>query len=399
MGVVMVTANFLGKFRVEYNARELTEANVRSEMLVKLMMYLVMNRSHLLSVQELTDALWEEQSVDNPSGALKNLMYRLRMKLKETFQRDDFVLSGRGYYSWNQEIEICVDVEQFVFLIKKAEEQTDLEVKKEALEQAISLYTGDFGSNYRDNYWIMTQTTYYHSVYITAVKTLAEIYQAKQEYSKTEAICGKALKFDMTDERLHELIIRAMLAQDKLSLAQIQYEDARRILMETMGIRHSDILDQVGKEIHKKKKTEMLSLEQMMDESQKKDEPGAFGCSYQVFKEIYRLETKKIERLGMAEYLGLFTVDGDWVREDIQQELMSDYVESHAMDQLEKIVQDNLRCGDAYTRINDKQLMILLPGCTYESTKSVMERVKQVFARNYQKQGIHVKTDIHEIGE
>ena len=49
----------------------------------KLLIYLLIHREHPVSVRELSEALWREDEIENPAGALKNLMYRLRTIMKK----------------------------------------------------------------------------------------------------------------------------------------------------------------------------------------------------------------------------------------------------------------------------------------------------------------------------
>ncbi len=391
----MLTAYFLGKFQIVDGEKVLTEQSIRSEMLMKLILYFIIHRDHALTIQELSAALWEEDEIDNPTGALKNLMYRLRTTMKEIFGTDAFFVTGRGTYSWNSEIEIDVDVELFEDCVKKAT-QSDCSraQKKRRLLEAIDLYKGEFGVKCKDVYWVMTQATYYHSLYLSVVLQLAEMLIEDEEYHQLEEMCGDALQYDVADENLHCYFVKALILQNKLELARVHLEEAEHILQETLGIRNSRPLEKLRKELMKLMKNDLLSIKEVLHEAtQEEDYSGAFQCSFGVFKEIYRLESRKIDRLGMAEHIGLITINNP-VKEQTQH-----FFARQAMDRLELITKNSLRSGDAYTRLNDIQLLTLLPGCSYESAKRVLERICNLFYEKYTNTGIEFKTDIREIEE
>lgn len=74
-----------GKFQVSNEKGILTVEKIHSEMLTRLLTYMIYHRDKSLTVQELVETLWPEDDSDNPAGALKNLMYRLRNLLKKTW--------------------------------------------------------------------------------------------------------------------------------------------------------------------------------------------------------------------------------------------------------------------------------------------------------------------------
>lgn len=70
---------------MEGMSARLDEDTFHSEMMTKLLVYILCYRKKEMPIQELTEALWDEDESDNPTGALKNLMYRLRNLLKKTW--------------------------------------------------------------------------------------------------------------------------------------------------------------------------------------------------------------------------------------------------------------------------------------------------------------------------
>ena len=82
----------------------------------------------------------------------------------------------------------------------------DVNKKIDVLEEALTLYTGDFLPKFTSEHWIFRQTTYYHSLYISIVKLLAQTYEEVQNYEKMEILCINALKYENLDETIHLFI-------------------------------------------------------------------------------------------------------------------------------------------------------------------------------------------------
>ena len=83
---------------------------IKSESLIRLIVILIMNRTRGVTSTELVEALWFNEEIENPIGALKNLIYRLRMILSKTISEQNFILTRRGGYCWNSELRIEPDL-------------------------------------------------------------------------------------------------------------------------------------------------------------------------------------------------------------------------------------------------------------------------------------------------
>lgn len=380
------------------NEKKLDEDAIRSDMLTKLLIYMLLHREHPVSVQELAEALWDEEETENPAGALKNLMYRLRNLLKKYLGDEEYILTGRGAYSWNTEIGVVLDAEQFKKYCDAAKKSTDISEQIGSYEKAVALYQGDFMSQITDKHWIVTLSAYYHSMLLTAIKSLAELYMQKERYEDVERICSDGLAYDKVDEWLHCHRITALMRQNKQMLAMECYEQAVKVLYEALGVRNSVQLKAVYEELLTMSKgSEAEGLESIYEDMQEKGEPeGAYICGYPVFRAIYRLEARKIGRLGESQYVMLLTL---LRKEEVvtANEQMAKFILKQGMEQMEEILRKALRIGDVAARYSDSQYVVLLPTCTYESCCRVAERILNRFQEKNKGKRITVKTDFEEV--
>ena len=92
----MLTVNTLGKFQIREADVVLDDDKIRSTRLSNLLVYLILHRNKTLTVDEIASALWQDEETNNPAGALKNLMYRLRNLMKQYFGEQEFIQTNRG---------------------------------------------------------------------------------------------------------------------------------------------------------------------------------------------------------------------------------------------------------------------------------------------------------------
>ena len=161
-----IIVNLFGQFQVISSKGVLNEDNIRSEMVAKLLAYLLSHHGSIIPVQELSDAMWSEDETENPVGALKNLAYRLRNVLKEILGESNYILTGRGSYYWNPEIPVYVDAEEFEEYCRRAKSGGSLQEQTEWYENAVELYQGDFLPKQASEHWVIPVSTYYHTLFL-----------------------------------------------------------------------------------------------------------------------------------------------------------------------------------------------------------------------------------------
>jgi len=396
----MLTVKSLGKFELSDGIHVMNDEVLRSDMLKKLLMYMLLHRDGPISIQEIAEGLWQEDEVDNPAGALKNLMYRLRTLIKKTFGEMQFIITSSGAYAWNKELEVDMDIKRFEMYYKKAKDAGTKEERVAAYESAVTLYRGEFMENALEQHWAVTLSTYYHSMFLNAVKSLNELYMEQGRYQDIEDISVHALKMDSVDEELYCYHIMALIKGNKPDLAMKRFEEASKLLYDALGVRNSSKMQSVQKELLKMSKGhEAQTLENIHEDMVEDEESvGVYFCGYPVFREIYRLEVRKNSRLGEAEHIVLFTVEMiDGIKAD--NEKMERFIIEQGMSKLKNTLGRVLRVGDVAARYSDSQYIVLLPTCSYESSVLVAKRVLENFAASDRSKKVQIKTEFEQLSE
>lgn len=373
-----VYVKMFSDFEIRMEAVIVKADMLRSDKLIKLFTYMICNRKNNIRISDLCEILWSEDESDNPTGALKNLFYRLRMILDQHFHRKDFIMTLRGAYAWNPEIEVIVDTEVFSESLKKAMNEPDLDAKQELLETATRLYTGSFMPNYATEFWILQQSAYYHSMFITGVKELAELYHQRKLYEKIEVLCNKALQQEALDEDIHCLLLQALINEGKKTLAADHYKHVRDLFQSELGTTPSKRMQGLYQQLLEGMKNEEMDLRIVQKElTENMEASGAYFCEYGVFKEMYTLQARQAKRLGIAVHCGMVTIEPK-KNFPLGSEVYRRF-EDQTMTILKNVILTTLRSGDIVARFSATQYILLLPTCDYEGGVIALGRIKHNF--------------------
>ncbi len=131
--------NLFKSFAISYHDIVLNYDAVRSDRIVKLLVYFLLRKGQSVTVDELSEAIWGYDEVDNPTGALKNLIYRCRTMMRNIFGIENCIITGRGSYMWNPDILLDSDLGRLDRVFQKLSvNENDLD----AMREMVSIYRG-----------------------------------------------------------------------------------------------------------------------------------------------------------------------------------------------------------------------------------------------------------------
>lgn len=404
----MFEIRLFGNFQITKDNVILHQDTIRSDMMTKLMAYLLINRNRNININEFADILWSENESENPLGALKNLVYRIRKLLSKTFGENDYILTNHSSYAWNPKIEVVIDCELFEQKCKEAEEFSgEVNEKIEKYERALQIYNGEFMSGFSTLQWVIPVSAYFHSIFLSYIEKLMNIYKRQRLYGKMEKMCTNALKLDSTDEMLHCMLIKSLMLQNKLELANDYLKRAQDMLRNVLDVRKSEQFMKLQGEIYKLQNCSMTSeIKDVYKEisSLSNTGQGAYICSYLVFREIYRLEYRRMERKqseqilpGDSEYILLLSLSLQKGASVEGNDQYNNYQILRAMNYMEEILKDCLRKSDVAARYSNSQFILLLPSLDYQDCLLVSNRITTNLYNRIGIQKIKIKRDLIEI--
>lgn len=352
-------------FTVRFGDIMINGDDMKSDRLLRLFAYLLYNHERIIPSSELVDMLWCFEEVDNPIGALKNLVYRLRVLLKKTFSISDLITTGKGSYSINKDYHIEVDALNF-----EKECQKEMNTIDE-YEEFSCLYTGKYLVEVEDDHNVITKRTYYDSVYIERIMEYANLLEEQGEYAKMEHVVKRALEINQLEEELYELLIRSLCYQKQYKQAAEMYRKTTELLYKSLGVKPSESMQNLFEMIKKQSHSEDADIIEIQKDLAAETPEGAFLCEYGTFREIYNMHSRLMGRLGICAHMCLVSVVNRKPRdsEDDQK-----YVEK-IMEKMQSAMLSGLRIGDVLSRLSVNQFIVLLPSCNYENSSMVMNRV------------------------
>lgn len=382
--VDVLKIKMLGEFSISYKNRSIGYGS-RANKPWLLLEYLVAFRDRGISQEELIELLWpdEEEEVDNPVNTLKTILYRIRAQLEELgFANGKKIITySRSMYAFSPDIPIEIDAELFEELYKKSGTLNISEDEKiEILSSAVDLYKGDFLPKSAHISWVIPINTYFHSLYIKAVLEICTLLAEREMWDKILEISKQAITVDSYVEQFHQFLIRSLIATNQHRAATSHYDYVTNLLYTQLGVNPSEELTALYKQVKQTvndAEIDLNAIKKSLDEQQAIN--GAFFCEYEFFKDLYRIESRVLERNGMAVYITLMTVEGRDGDKPTQKVLNS------AMNALSKAIELSLRRGDIYTRYSVCQYLVILSTVSFESGTKVVERVVSEFKKRYKK--------------
>ena len=333
-----ISIRMLGKFDVLVDEQSVEKQLAKTRKGTRLLQYLVLRGGESAPNFKLYEVLWEDEQSSNPEGALKTLVSRTRAILSEIApELGAAIITERGSYRFNSQAGIEVDTLEFDRL---AAELNDVSALDDSVHQKfnrlLSLFQGDLLPGLEQEDWVVSRSVYLHSQYLKLVYSYLDLLKEAKDFERMIHVCRLALDVDVFDERLHLALMNALIRTNRNNEALIQYA--------------------IRKEL-----TEYGS------------QRGAFVCEYAVFKEIYNLQMRNLERMGSTMFIALIMVTS------IGSNPLEPMRLNDIMQTLQKTLVGNLRKGDTITHFSASQYALLLPLVNHDTGKMVLERVKRAF--------------------
>ena len=372
-----VRIQMMGSFLIYINEQFVENLVSKSRKGTALIEYLVLHRGKSVPNQQLLRALWPEHSITNPENALKTLVSRMRTLLNQMSpELGRCIVSDRGAYHWESLPNMQIDALDLMDLFDRLAVERDVGRLQEMYRRVLELYEGDlFQTGELDGDKGFAQQL--HNQYLMAVYGYIDLLRKAENYDEIIAVCRMALEVDSFDDRLHIELMKAMVSLNRTSDALVQYKHATNLSYRYLGTPPSPEMTAFYQELNRSRQSLKYNMEAIRRELFESSlERGAFVCDYEMFKAIYNLEMRNLERLGTTMFLGIIMVGSDDGNLDsIRQDSI--------MNGLIEILKNNLRKGDIITHFSPSVIALLLPTVNYKTGGMVMERIRQMFYKRF----------------
>lgn len=371
----------LGQFTLRYGDRTISDSDDRSRRVWSLLAYMLYNHGRSFAQEELIHLYWSnsEKSAD-PGNALKSIFHRIRTALDKLQPGLGRLLIRRkaGRYFWNNAMPLSIDIEDFEAHFHAAEAAGNDDVRLAEYQAALALYAGDPLPRMTDEIWTIPIVAYYHSLYTRAAAGAIELLEKQERTAEAVALCRRAIHIEPYQEDLYEHLMRGLLRTGDMKGAMSVYEEMSELLLAHFGVMPSETLRTLYRQATRTVNDRTLTMDEVCSQL---EEPaphsGAMVCEYDFFKILYRAEARSIARNGHSANICLLSVSGK------DGEMLARRSLDPAMNNLQVLVQNNLRRGDVIARCSISQYIILLPQANYENSRMVADRLVSAFYRRY----------------
>ncbi len=371
----------LGQFTLRYGDRTISDSDDRSRRVWSLLAYMLYNHGRSFAQEELIHLYWSngEKSAD-PGNALKSIFHRIRIALDKLQPGLGRLLIRRkaGRYFWNNVIPLSLDIEDFEAHFHAAEAAGDDDVRLAEYQAALALYAGDPLPRMTDEIWTIPIVAYYHSLYTRAAAGAIELLEKQERTAEAVALCRRAIHIEPYQEDLYEHLMRGLLRTGDMKGAMSVYEEMSELLFAHFGVMPSETLRTLYRQATRTVNDRTLTMDEVCSQlAEPAPHSGAMVCEYDFFKILYRAEARSIARNGHSANICLLSVSGK------DGEMLARRSLDPAMNNLQVLVQNNLRRGDVIARCSISQYIILLPQANYENSRMVADRLVSAFYRRY----------------
>ena len=371
----------LGQFTLRYGDRTISDSDDRSRRVWSLLAYMLYNHDRSFAQEELIHLYWSnnEKSAD-PGNALKSIFHRIRTALDKLQPGLGRLLIRRkaGRYFWNNVMPLSLDIEDFEAHFHAAEAAGDDDVRLAEYQAALALYAGDPLPRMTDEIWTIPIVAYYHSLYTRAAAGAIELLEKQERTAEAVALCRRAIHIEPYQEDLYEHLMRGLLRTGDMKGAKSVYEEMSEQLFAHFGVMPSETLRTLYRQATRTVNDRTLTMDEVCSQlAEPAPHSGAMVCEYDFFKILYRAEARSIARNGHSANICLLSVSGK------DGEMLARRSLDPAMNNLQVLVQNNLRRGDAIARCSISQYIILLPQANYENSRMVADRLVSAFYRRY----------------
>mgnify|MGYP000712873863 FL=1 len=371
----------LGQFTLRYGDRTISDSDDRSRRVWSLLAYMIYNHGRSFAQEELIHLYWSngEKSAD-PGNALKSIFHRIRTALDKLQPGLGRLLIRRkaGRYFWNNVIPLSLDIEDFEAHFHAAEAAGDDDVRLAEYQAALALYAGDPLPRMTDEIWTIPIVAYYHSLYTRTAAGAIELLEKQERTAEAVALCHQAIHIEPYQEDLYEHLMRGLLRTGDMKGTMSVYEEMSELLFAHFGVMPSETLRTLYRQATRTVNDRTLTMDEVCSQlAEPAPHGGAMVCEYDFFKILYRAEARSIARNGHSANICLLSVSGK------DGEMLARRSLDPAMNNLQVLVQNNLRRGDVIARCSISQYIILLPQANYENSRMVADRLVSAFYRRY----------------
>lgn len=384
-----------GNFQMSYAGKLLTRERRKDTHFTSLMQILLHYVKEGVGRDYLEEVLLGDRDIENRHQALQTIIYKAKRKLKGMGLPDvNYIIFEEGMYRWTPQIPVEEDAAVFERLYRQADEAEDEEEKYTLCRSACYTYKGEFLSTYAGVMWAGAEARRYSEMFCSCVQQTASILRRRQDWFSLEKL-GRYVTGIAPFSDWESITMEALIKSRRYEEARQLYADTADSYLRERGIYPSGKIIKMMDELGKQMKHSYEVLDQIQNNlvEDAKEIKGGYQCSYPVFRSVYHIVNRMMERGGQSVYLMLCTlVDGKGNPMKEGKKLNELSV------RLNEAIRGAVRHGDIINQYGNGQFLVLLINTTRENCVVIERRINQRFIVEGQRTGVqyHINSVICE---
>ncbi len=227
----------LGEFRVVVNDTVISQWPSRKGR--ALFAYLAMNHNKRTYRDVLMDKFWPTSSPDSARNCLNVTVHGVRRCLQQVAPGYDFILFKDECYFLNPEIDVWLDVEEFVKhwrVAQSTERQKGIGAALAEYELAASLYSRDFMEEERYSDWPIQEREHLREIYLVILDRLSRHYSLDGKAETAISLCERILEKDSCREDVHRRLMKCYLSLGYRDKALRQFQKCAEALQSELEV-------------------------------------------------------------------------------------------------------------------------------------------------------------------
>lgn len=378
-----IKVQFFGKFNITYNGTPVVGEKVHKEsQFNRLMLALLFAWPNGVDKDDLERFAVGENEMGEKHTALRIIIYKTKRKLVKLGLPDiNLIYQEKGIVYWCKEIPVVADCHQMEAYYAKAEamqaaqSKEDIEKSMLLYMDAAYLYKGEFLELFGAEVGVAQLAKKYRELFVGCINHASKMMEKLKDWDNLEML-GRFAVSAQPFCNWEILVMEALIQKRMYEDASTYYSDVVDFYLKECGIYPSEALMHIMDELEDSMQHSVGTLESIQAKLEEREEAvrGGYYCSFPVFKGIYQMIGRQMDRTGLDAHLMLCSMaapesglNGDGKEQD---ELSAD---------LKEAIEMSIRRGDMFTRYGKGQYLILLFNTELENCKIVQKRINSAF--------------------
>ncbi len=225
-----LTIRMFGEYSVLFDGEPVAIAD--KPRFQQVLAYLILHHDRTLPRTQVAFSMWPETSERQAQSNFRNLLFRLRRFMPSI---DQCLKIDQTSIRWQPQIEVQVDLLEFLSLLNVASDAADRQTQIECNEAAVNLYRGNLLPDLYED-WVLVHQERFRDLYARALQHLVTLYESLRDYDVAHDYARRLVAHDPLQERYHYQLLQQLMLMGDRAAALHAFHDCQAVLQRELGL-------------------------------------------------------------------------------------------------------------------------------------------------------------------